>query len=107
EERGFLCQTEVVGNLYINVDPLRLTECFEELLKNSGRWCSCEPKRLHIIAHLALSEYPATLDRSTQYVEMHFADNGPGVSTTLKSMIFEQFVSTNEQGTGLGLAYVK
>ncbi|MFZ2055573.1 MAG: ATP-binding protein [Candidatus Aminicenantales bacterium] len=34
-------------------------------------------------------------------------DTGPGIPETVKTKIFESFVSTKEKGMGLGLAYVK
>jgi len=39
-------------------------------------------------------------------VELRFADNGPGISETLRSQVFAPYFTTKEAGTGLGLATV-
>ncbi len=40
-------------------------------------------------------------------VEISVADSGPGIAQTLQQRIFEPFVTTRPQGTGLGLAVVQ
>jgi signal transduction histidine kinase len=43
-------------------------------------------------------------NKAEHVVEIHFRDNGPGISETVKSHLFEPFVSTKEaKGVGLGL----
>jgi two-component system NtrC family sensor kinase len=42
--------------------------------------------------------------QSGELVEISFTDSGPGVSALHQSQIFEPFMSTKNQGTGLGLS---
>ncbi len=42
----------------------------------------------------------------TGYVHISITDNGPGIPDSIKSRLFEPFVTTRTNGTGLGLAVV-
>jgi two-component system NtrC family sensor kinase len=44
------------------------------------------------------------LDKSGEYIEVIFKDNGPGIPNHIKARIFDPFFTTKEQGTGLGLS---
>jgi signal transduction histidine kinase len=44
---------------------------------------------------------------SEKWAVISVRDNGRGIPESIKNKIFEAFVSTKEQGMGLGLAYVK
>ena len=39
-----------------------------------------------------------------KYVEILFEDSGPGIPDAERASIFEPFMSTKDQGTGLGLS---
>lgn len=41
------------------------------------------------------------------YIEIRVQDNGPGMPSDIKDMVFEPFYSTKESGTGLGLPHAK
>lgn len=41
------------------------------------------------------------------FMEIRVSDNGPGFEHTVRSRLFEPYVTTKEKGTGLGLAIVK
>ena len=47
------------------------------------------------------------IKRNGQGTEVTVADHGPGVSTELGARIFEPYVTTKSDGTGLGLALVR
>jgi two-component system, NtrC family, sensor kinase len=44
------------------------------------------------------------LDKSCEFIEIIFKDNGPGIPNHIKAKIFDPFFTTKEQGTGLGLS---
>ncbi len=44
------------------------------------------------------------LDKSGEYIEITFKDDGPGIPNHTKARIFDPFFTTKEQGTGLGLS---
>jgi two-component system, NtrC family, sensor histidine kinase HydH len=46
-------------------------------------------------------------DREHGRIEIHFADNGPGISEKASREIFEPFFTTKGSGTGLGLPITK
>jgi signal transduction histidine kinase len=46
------------------------------------------------------------LSRSGDHLEIEVEDRGPGISTELRSRIFQPFFTTKATGTGLGLAIV-
>jgi len=41
------------------------------------------------------------------HIEIMVSDTGPGIPDEVRSRIFEPFVTTKSQGTGLGLAFSK
>jgi len=45
-----------------------------------------------------------SLSTDKQWVEIAFADDGPGIDEETKASIFEPFFTTKSTGTGLGLA---
>ena len=105
--RGFRCDLQVEGTPHIAVDEIRWKECLEEILKNATRWCSQDSRSFTMTA----SEVPGSQilppGPMLRYVELHFRDNGPGVSDDDKLKIFDPFVSRHPAGSGLGLPYVK
>ena len=48
-----------------------------------------------------------TAEAEPEHVVVHVADDGPGVPEQVRETLFEQFASTKEHGTGLGLALVR
>jgi len=54
-------------------------------------------------ADLLIEVWPAGDDA----VELHVADNGPGIDREIQDKIFEPFFTTRSGGTGLGLAVVR
>ncbi len=45
----------------------------------------------------------ATRDRYAAWLEIHIADTGPGFSADIERTLFQAFVTTKKEGTGLGL----
>jgi signal transduction histidine kinase len=102
------CTIECAPDIKIVGDPDRLSECFDELVRNSIRWFDKSEKKLEIVAVApAKPPLPPMLDAAKQYVVIHFRDNGSGIPIENKTKIFDAFFTTHDQGTGLGLALVR
>ncbi len=56
--------------------------------------------------HRARIEIHTSLDSTSGVVVLEIRDNGPGISPSLRTRIFEPYFSTKKGGTGLGLAIV-
>ena len=86
----------------------RLSEVFDELTANSVKWLDPANGQITIRATSPFTgPLPASVDSSKKYALVHFQDNGPGVAIENKERIFEAFFTTDDQGTGLGLALVR
>ncbi len=102
------CTIECDPNIKIIGDPDRLSECFDELVRNSIRWFDKSEKKLEIVAAApAKPPLPPMLNAAEHYVAIHFRDNGSGIPLENKTKIFDAFFTTHSQGTGLGLALVR
>jgi signal transduction histidine kinase len=88
------------------VDPVRISECFAELVTNALHWTARDERSLSIVAAPA-AVLPQQLDSTRTFVLIDFRDNGVGVSVENKNRIFDAFFTTRDQGTGLGLALVR
>ncbi len=89
-------------------DPDRLAECFDELVANSVQWMDKPQKKLAVKAFIPAPEpLPDDLDPALPYVMVQVQDNGPGIPASDKHSIFEAFITSSSQGTGLGLALVR
>jgi signal transduction histidine kinase len=56
--------------------------------------------------HVRQSRSESRDGRSLEGVEVHIADNGPGIPPELREQIFNPFVTTKKSGVGLGLSIV-
>ena len=107
-ERGVLCKIDCPEDLYLQADPERLSECFDELVANSMHWLDKSEKEIHIrVTQLAPSPFSGDLPSDEEFTLIRFSDNGSGVELANKSKIFDAFFTTYEHGTGLGLALVR
>lgn len=102
------CQVECPPELDVLADPDRLAECFDELVTNAVRWLDKPGKKIELSTVLPIPEpLPGFLDSSKYYILVHVKDNGCGIKIPDKQEIFDAFFTTNDQGTGLGLALVR
>lgn len=83
------------GLLKVMADPDQLKQIAVNLISNAVQ---------------AMEETGGTVTVSTRgtdgYVEMAFADDGPGIPQDRVSKVFDPFYSTRDEGTGLGLTIV-
>jgi signal transduction histidine kinase len=96
-EASVSIRTEVEDGLSaVYCDPIHVGEALRNLLDNA------------LDALDAAGEIQLRAEREKgQWAVISVEDNGRGIPHALKSKIFDAFVSTKEQGMGLGLAYVK
>lgn len=98
---------ECADDVRLLADPEHLSECLDELIGNSLHWFDKDEKRIEIKVTSPATSLPASADTSLQYALIHFRDNGPGIPLEQKSRIFDAFYTTQDHGTGLGLALVR
>lgn len=85
-------------DLAIRCDRIHLGQILGNLVGNALRYCTNQPGAVKLQA-LPGAPHTAAAGR----IEMHIIDDGGGVPDTLRGQIFEPFVTTHSQGTGLGL----
>ena len=83
---------EVSSEPAIPFDPIHLNQVLWNLVRNAWRHCSKQDASIRI-------RVVAMGDR----LELHIADDGPGVDKKLQLQLFEPFFTTYSSGTGLGL----
>ena len=65
--------------LQVLADPMRITECFDELFANSLHWLDKSEKKIDVTIYaLNKKETPSELDSTKTYVRIVFEDNGCG-----------------------------
>lgn len=80
----------------VNVDPAQLKEALVNLLINA-----CDA--MSAGGTVTLSEEQGYADGIGPMVVIRIRDTGPGIPSALQEDIFQPFVSTREEGSGLGL----
>jgi signal transduction histidine kinase len=106
-DQGVTFSVDCGSDIRIIADPGHLSECFDELIRNSLHWFDKAEKRIDVIVVAPATALPANLDTKKRYALIHFRDNGKGIAIELKSRIFDAFFSTRDHGMGLGLALVR
>lgn len=87
---------QISPELMINFDKNMLQQIFNNLVNNS--WNATSGKGLKI-----------TISAKTKgkTMEIHFSDNGPGVSKKVEDSLFTPFSTSGPDGSGFGLALVR
>jgi signal transduction histidine kinase len=103
---------ELATDVVIDADNARFRELLENLFRNAVEHgsTSSRPKADDAVGHGSTSDRPAAMtvevgelaDREGFYV----ADSGPGIPEELCDRIFDHGFTTEEDGTGFGLAIV-
>lgn len=79
----------------VMADPEQLKQVFVNLISNAVQAMAEEGGRLSV-----------TTGAEEGFVFVRFTDSGPGISAAMLGKIFDPFVSTRDDGTGLGLTIV-
>ena len=94
----------------VRANPHVLYRLFLNLMKNACEACQPNLGQVLVKTRFHLSPRRRVLEgrkhRADLPIEISFIDTGTGISADLRDKVFEAFVSTKEQGRGLGLAYV-
>lgn len=83
------------GEIFVRGNEHALRQVFHNLLLNAAQ------------AMRGKGSCTTHLYREETGVRVRVIDSGPGISEAVKSRLFEPFVTTKSEGTGLGLAVVK
>jgi nitrogen fixation/metabolism regulation signal transduction histidine kinase len=85
----------------LTADPGRLRQVMHNLVLNAAdALVMTEQPTLYI-------DTRRVLEHERVYIELTVRDNGPGFAASVMERLFEPYVTTKEQGTGVGLAIVK
>jgi len=93
----------------VQADQSKLKRCFAELIENA---IGFQPEKglLKVSSCLSSSSKARRLcglHGKRRYIELEFADVGPGIPENDKSKIFTPFFTSRAKGMGLGLSIVK
>ncbi|WP_306602769.1 PAS domain-containing sensor histidine kinase [Azonexus sp.] len=83
--------------------PDDLTLCFDRAHLHQVLWNLVSNGLRHSSRSAGAVRISARWARSNGRVELHVADDGPGVPVEMYDQVFEPFFTTHHQGTGLGL----
>ena len=89
----------------------QLVQVFLNLVKNAAEAVGLDASDGEIILSTAFRtgvrlQVPGSQERVSLPIELSVTDNGPGIPPELMSDLFDPFVTTKVQGSGLGLALV-
>jgi two-component system nitrogen regulation sensor histidine kinase GlnL len=112
---GFASRIKIIEEYDPSLPPVfgnrdQLVQIFLNLVKNAAEAIGVAPG-----GEIKLSTafrpgirlaVPGTSDRVSLPLEFCVQDNGPGVSPDIKPILFDPFITTKQNGSGLGLALV-
>lgn len=84
------------SGLWIRIDPVRLSQALDNVVRNAMEACPRGPAaRIRVAV------------AKGHGVEISVDDSGPGVPPELEARLFEPFFTTKEKGSGIGLALAR
>jgi two-component system nitrogen regulation sensor histidine kinase GlnL len=115
-QSGFARHIRFVENYDPSLPPVlgnrdQLVQVVLNLVKNAAEAIGIDASDGEIILSTAFRtgvrlQVPGSQERLSLPIELGISDNGPGIPPDLASDLFEPFVTTKVQGSGLGLALV-
>jgi PAS domain S-box-containing protein len=84
----------------VDGDEVLLKQAFSNLVRNAVEACveASRPPDVRV---------DASADASARLLRVQVLDNGPGIPAEMRDKVFQPFVTTRANGTGLGLALVQ
>ncbi len=86
-------------SIVVSIDPIEIQQVLINLIRNSIEAMSTTEG-----SHQLLVEVLLVNDKEVDFI---IIDNGPGISLSTSDQIFTPFISTKEQGLGLGMSICK
>jgi C4-dicarboxylate-specific signal transduction histidine kinase len=84
---------DVPEDITVQVDARMIEHAISNIVRNAVDALADRPEgRIQITAH-----------RAGEMIDLHIADNGPGMDDDIAVNLFSPFITTKEKGTGLGL----
>ncbi len=115
-QSGFARHVRIVENYDPSLPPIygsrdQLVQVFINLLKNAAEAIGPDALEGEIVLSTAFRtgmrlQTPGSSERVSLPIEIAVRDNGPGIPDEFISQMFDPFVTTKENGSGLGLALV-
>jgi two-component system nitrogen regulation sensor histidine kinase GlnL len=115
-QSGFARHIRFVENYDPSLPPVlgnrdQLIQVVLNLVKNAAEAIGIDASEGEIVLSTAFRtgvrlQMPGANERVSLPIELNIRDNGPGVPADLVSDLFDPFVTTKAQGSGLGLALV-
>lgn len=90
--KGINFEINLDDDIYVIVDPFQIVEVFQVLIENA------------IDATEGKGEIKINAKIDEQYAFISIKDNGTGIDSNLIDQIFQPYMTTKEEGTGMGLA---
>jgi two-component system sensor kinase FixL len=94
ESRGVFYWQDVAPDLAVQADPLQIQQVLINLVRNA----------LDAFEGAPGAEIRVTASRDGDMVRISVGDNGPGLPESVRANLFEPFLSTKENGMGIGLS---
>lgn len=92
-ESGISINNDVADDMTVLVDARMIEHAISNIVRNAVDALADRPeRRIQITAH-----------RAGEMIDLHIADNGPGMDDDIATRLFSPFITTKEKGTGLGL----
>lgn len=84
---------DVADNLTVLVDARMIEHAIVNIVRNA----------VDALADRSQGRIQITAHRAGEMIDLHIADNGPGMDDDIAVNLFSPFITTKEKGTGLGL----
>ena len=89
-------------------NPIAIEQILVNLLVNATEAAGGEPVRVHVSSEaVPASAHPQPWRALDEMVRLRVADDGPGIPPERRQLVFEPFITSKDEGTGLGLTVAR